>query len=70
MLVSRMALSNPDLLSSSETWVNFGIRSGKKHLSEFSPRQKAIGGVYFIKNEDLTLFNLMVYDLPILRPVA
>ncbi len=39
----------PYLLSSSETGVNSGMRSWKKHLSEWAQCQKAIGGIYFTK---------------------
>ncbi len=46
---SYVTISNPDLLSSSETGVNPGIRSWKKHLSEWAQCQKAIGGIYFTK---------------------
>ncbi len=38
-----------DSLSSSETGVNFGIRSWKKHFSEWAWCQKAIGGIYSTK---------------------
>jgi hypothetical protein len=47
--VSCVTISNPHLLSSSETGVNPGIRSWKKHLSEWARCQKATGGIYFTK---------------------
>jgi hypothetical protein len=46
---SCVTFSNPDSLPSSETRVNGGIRSWKKHLSEWAPCHKAIGGIYFTK---------------------
>jgi hypothetical protein len=46
---SCVSISKPDLLSSSETGVNSGIRSWKKHLSDWARCQKAIGGIYFTK---------------------
>ncbi len=46
---SCMTISNPDSLSSSETGVNPGIRSWKKHSSDWARCQKAIGGIYFTK---------------------
>jgi hypothetical protein len=46
---SFVTISNPELLSSSEPGDNPGIRSWKKHLSEWARRQKAIGGIYFTK---------------------
>ncbi len=36
-------------LSSSETGVNYGIRSWNKHLSEWAPCQKSTVGIYFKK---------------------
>jgi hypothetical protein len=39
--------SNPSSLSSRETVVGPGMRSWKKHLSEWDQRQKAFGGTYF-----------------------
>ncbi len=42
-------ISDPEWLSSSETGVNPGISSRKKHLSDWARRQKAIGGIYFTK---------------------
>ncbi len=44
-----VAISNPDSLSSNEAGVNPGIRSWKKHSSEWARCQKAIGGIYFTK---------------------
>ncbi len=44
-----VTISNPDLLSSSETEVNLGIKSWKNHPSEWSQCQKAVGGIYFTK---------------------
>jgi hypothetical protein len=49
MSASCMTILNPDLLSSSETGINPGIRSWKKHLSEWARCQKAVGGIYFTK---------------------
>jgi hypothetical protein len=46
---SCVTIPNPDSLSSSETGVNLGIRSWKKHWSERARCQKAIGGIYFTK---------------------
>ncbi len=46
---SCVTISNPDSLSSSETRVNSGLRSRKKHLSEWARCQKAIGCIYFTK---------------------
>ncbi len=46
---SCVTISNPDLLSSSETWVDPGRRSWKNHLSEWARCQKAIGCIYFTK---------------------
>ncbi len=43
------AISNPFLLSSSETGINPGIKSWRKHLSDWDRCKKAIGGVYFTK---------------------
>ncbi len=37
----------PDLISSSETGVNSGISSWKKHLSDWARCQKANGGIFF-----------------------
>jgi hypothetical protein len=45
--VGWVTISNPDLLSSCETGVNSGMRSWKKHLSEWALCQKAIGGICF-----------------------
>ncbi len=42
-------ISNPDLLSSSETGINPGIRSWKKRLSQWAQGQKAIVGIYIKK---------------------
>jgi hypothetical protein len=44
---SCVTVSTSDLLSSSGTGVNRGIRSWKKHLSEWARCQKAISGIYF-----------------------
>jgi hypothetical protein len=44
---SCVTISNPDSLSSSETGDSPGIRSWKKHLSEWARCQKAMGGIYF-----------------------
>jgi hypothetical protein len=41
---------NPRSFSSSETMVNPGIRSWKRHLSEWARRQKAVGDIY-LKNK-------------------
>ncbi len=49
VFASCVTISNPDSLSSSETRVYPGIRSWKKHLSDWARRQKAVGGVYFTK---------------------
>jgi hypothetical protein len=49
VLASCVTISNPNLLSSSDTGVDPGIRSWKKHLSEWARCQKAIGGIYFTK---------------------
>jgi hypothetical protein len=46
---SCVTISNPASLSSSETGLNPGIRSWKKHLSEWAQWQKAICGIYFTK---------------------
>jgi hypothetical protein len=46
---SCVSVSNPDSLSRSETRADPGIRSWKKHSSEWSWCQKAIGGIYFTK---------------------
>ncbi len=46
---SCVTISNLDSLSSSETGVNPGTRSWKKHLSEWARCQKAIGDIYFTK---------------------
>ncbi len=46
---SDVAILNPYLLSSSETGLDYGIRSWKKHLSDWDRCQKAIGGIYFTK---------------------
>ncbi len=46
---SCVTISNPNSLSSSETGVNPGIRSWKKHLSEWARSQEAIDGIYFTK---------------------
>ncbi len=46
---SCVTISNPDSLCSCATGVNLGIRSWKKHLSEWARCQKAIGGIYFTK---------------------
>ncbi len=54
---SCVAISNPDLLYSSETGVDPWMRSWKKRLSECVQCQKAIGGIYFtkrVKNWDST----------------
>ncbi len=37
----------PDSLWSRETMVYFGIKSWKKHLSDWARCQKAVGGIYF-----------------------
>jgi hypothetical protein len=42
-----VTISNPNLLSCSETGINPGIRSWKKHLSHWPWPLKAIGGIYF-----------------------
>jgi hypothetical protein len=47
--MSRVTIANLDLLSNSETGVNPGIRSWKKHLSDWARCQEAIGGIYFTK---------------------
>jgi hypothetical protein len=47
--VSCVTISNHDLISSSETEVNPGIRSWKKHLSEWPRCQKATDSFYFTK---------------------
>jgi hypothetical protein len=44
---SCVTISNHDSLSSSETGVIPGIRSGKKHSSDWAQCQKAISGIYF-----------------------
>jgi hypothetical protein len=44
-----VTISNPNSLSRSETGVNPGMRSWKKHLSEWARCEKAIGGFYFTK---------------------
>ncbi len=44
-----VTISKPDLLSSSKTGVNLGIRSWKKHFSDWARCQTAIGGIYFTK---------------------
>jgi hypothetical protein len=49
ILVVLKLIVNPALLSSSETWVNFGIKSRKKDLSESAQCQQAINGIYFTK---------------------
>jgi hypothetical protein len=49
MYTSSVAISNPGLLSSSETGIILGIRSWKQHLSEWAWCQKAIGGIYSTK---------------------
>ncbi len=49
VIFSRVTISNPDFLSSSETGVEPGIRSWKKHWSEWARCQKAVGGIYFTK---------------------
>ncbi len=46
---SCLTISNPDSLSSSETGNNPGIRSWKKHSSDWARCQKAVGGIYFTK---------------------
>ncbi len=46
---SCLTISNPNLLSSSETGVNPGLRSWKKHLSDWARCQKAVGGIYLTK---------------------
>jgi hypothetical protein len=46
---SCVAVSNLDLLSSTGTRVNAGIKSWKKHLSEWALCQKAIGGIHSTK---------------------
>jgi hypothetical protein len=46
---NETSISNPNLLSSSETGVNPGIRSWKKHLSDWARCQKASGGIYSTK---------------------
>ncbi len=46
---SCVTISNHNLLFISETGVNSGIRSWKKHSSEWAWCQKAIGGIYFTK---------------------
>jgi hypothetical protein len=43
------SISNPTLLSSSQTGINLGIRSWKKRLTESAQCQEAIGGTYFRK---------------------
>ncbi len=47
MSASCVTISNPDLLSRSETGVNLGIRSWEKRSSEWARCQKGIGGIYF-----------------------
>jgi hypothetical protein len=42
-----VTISNLDSFSSSETGVDSGIRSWKKHLSKWAQRQKVIGGNFF-----------------------
>ncbi len=49
MSVSWVTISNTDLLSNSEAAIKSGIRSWKKHLSDWAGCQKAIGGIYFPK---------------------
>ncbi len=49
MSASCVTISNPDLLSSSETRINHGMRSWKNHLSEWARCQKASDGIYFTK---------------------
>jgi hypothetical protein len=44
---SWLAIASPSSLSSHETWVNPGISSLNKCLSESAQRQKAIGQIYF-----------------------
>jgi hypothetical protein len=46
---SCVTISNPDSLYSSETGINPGIRSWKKHLPEWSWCHKAVGGIYITK---------------------
>ncbi len=46
---SSVIISNPGSLSSSDTGVDPGIRSWKKHSSGWARCQKAIGGIYFTK---------------------
>jgi hypothetical protein len=45
--VSFVTISHTDSLFSSETWINPGIRSWKKHSSAWARCQEAIGGIYF-----------------------
>ncbi len=47
--VSCVTISKPDAISSSETGVNPGIRSWKKHLYDWAQCQKAIGSIYCTK---------------------
>ncbi len=46
---SCVSISNPNLLSSSGTGVDPGIRSWKMHLSDWAQCPKAIGGIFFTK---------------------
>ncbi len=46
---SCVTIWNLNLLSSSETGVNPGIRSWEKHLSDWARCQKASGDIYFTK---------------------
>ncbi len=46
---SFVTISNPDSLSSCETGVDPGIRSWRKHSSDWARCQKAIGDIYFTK---------------------
>jgi hypothetical protein len=49
VFASCVTISNPDSLSSSGARVNLGIRSWRKHFSDWTWCQKAIGGIYFTK---------------------
>jgi hypothetical protein len=44
-----VTISNPGSLPNSETRDNSGIRSWRKHLSEWARCHKATGGIYFTK---------------------
>jgi hypothetical protein len=55
-----LTISNPDLLSSSETLFNSGIRSWKKgtHLNELHVRKPLVVSISQ-RSEELRLYNLV-----------